>query len=67
MKLSKAIEGYCFDRIAEGFSKATIESFRYSLGVLTRYLNDPEIESIKSTRYLLKSFENGIQLLVMVK
>jgi integrase/recombinase XerD len=48
MKLSKAVEGYCIDRIAEGYSSSTVSSYRYSLKILVNFLEDPEIETVTS-------------------
>jgi integrase/recombinase XerD len=54
MNLSKAIEGLFFSLKADGYSQATIDLYRIMLKNLTEFLDDPEVQNIKTydlTRY----------------
>jgi integrase/recombinase XerD len=46
LKLSKAVEGFNYSRIADGFSESTLESYKSSLVLVTKFFEDAEIESI---------------------
>jgi integrase/recombinase XerD len=46
MKLSKAIEGYEFAMLGEGYSKLTLIRYQGCLFQLCEYLNDPDVGSI---------------------
>lgn len=47
MKLSKATEGFLLAMRAGGYSKSTINLYRYVLEYLSNFLHDPEVSSIK--------------------
>lgn len=46
MRLTQAIEGFAISRISEGYSPPTISSYRSSLGIMAKYLDDPEVDMI---------------------
>ena len=46
MKISKAIVGFQYSRIAEGFAESTLRSYHSSLLLLADYLGDPDIEQV---------------------
>lgn len=47
MNLSTALEGFFITRTAEGYSPGTLMAYSWSLKLLTRFLNDPPVETIK--------------------
>ena len=47
MKLNKALEGFEIARISEGYSTDTLERYHYCLKLLSRYLGDINLESIR--------------------
>jgi integrase/recombinase XerD len=47
MKLKEALNGFFLSLRAGGYSQSTIDLYRYVLGRLAEYLNDPEVNSIK--------------------
>jgi integrase/recombinase XerD len=49
MKISKAIEGFKYSRIAEGYAASTLGSYESSLLLLTKFLEDADIEKVTST------------------
>jgi integrase/recombinase XerD len=59
MKLSKAIEGFELSRLADGYAPVTLRGYRSSLGLLARYLEDPEVEKITSEN--LKAFMHHLR------
>jgi hypothetical protein len=50
MKLKEALNGFFLSLRAGGYSQSTIDLYRYVLGRLAEYLNDPEVNSIKLTQ-----------------
>jgi integrase/recombinase XerD len=46
MQLSKAIEGYVFSALAEGYSSLTLNVYRSALGTLAEYLGDKQVQDI---------------------
>lgn len=54
MLLSQAIEGFNISRLADGYAPVTLRGYRSSLGTLSEYLGNPEVESISSDN--LKAF-----------
>jgi integrase/recombinase XerD len=54
MKMSKSIEGFIISRLADGYSKVTVDGYKYALFIIAKYLEDPEIESITAEQ--LKQF-----------
>jgi len=56
MKLTKAIEGFLLDFQAGGRSAGTVKVYRLALINLARFLDDPEVNQIRSEnlkRFLL--------------
>ena len=47
MKLSKAVEGFIFARLADGYSPNTMDVYKWALVRLERYLENPEVVAIK--------------------
>jgi len=54
MQLSKAIEGYNFSALADGYSQLTLITYRSALGTLLEYMGDKEVQAI--TTEDLRSF-----------
>jgi integrase/recombinase XerD len=50
MKLSTAIQEYTIDRIANGYSQSTIDSYLSTLKIFSAYYHDPDVESITLTQ-----------------
>lgn len=46
MNLSTALEGFFITRTAEGYATGTLTSYRWSLTLLSKWLNNPELENI---------------------
>lgn len=46
MEISKAILGYRLGMLTEGYSPSTLTSYLSSLGLLARYLHDPDIRAV---------------------
>lgn len=46
MRLSEAVEAWCAQRLAEGYSHHTIDAYRLQMGLLQRALGDREIDQV---------------------
>lgn len=46
MQLSKAIEGFKIDKLADGYAPVTLRGYQSSLGTLKEYLTDIEVSEI---------------------
>lgn len=49
MVLSTAVEGYFMAKDADDYSKETLKIYRWALNLMTEYLKDPKVKSIKSS------------------
>ena len=47
MKLSKAVEGFVFALLADGYSTNTVEVYKWALVRLGRYLKNPQVDAIE--------------------
>jgi integrase/recombinase XerD len=62
MQLSKAIEGYIFSALADGYSQLTLRTYHSALETIMEYLGDKEVEEITTNdlkgfmHYLVTSY-----------
>lgn len=59
MRLSDAIEGYLFDKAAEGYSPHTLKLYRIYLPIFCEFLGNPDVTAISLQD--LKSYLNYLQ------
>jgi len=56
MELSKAIEGYIFSALADGYSQLTLTPYRSALGTMVEFMGDKEVKQITTND--LRGFMN---------